>query len=306
MLKNAFIALLLAFCSVAWSAVPLRSAHVLVLDAATGQVLLEKDAATPAPIASMTKLMTAMVVLDARLPPDEVIRIGKDDYDTLKFTKSGVPAGSIITREDALTLALMSSDNHAAAALARTFPGGRTAFQDAVKLKIAALKLQNTRIEEPTGLSPNNHATAHDMAKILKAASAYPEIAVATSQRGDTIAVNGRRRNFRNTNGLVGAPGWEITASKTGFTNEAGRCVSMRLESAGRSILVVLMGAVDTSKRTLDALDIHRWLGGAQATTVASNGRATEARARPAARRSGGNSNGGRKPVRRTVVSASY
>lgn len=262
MYKKFLFALLLACCSAAWSAVPLRSAHALVMDEATGEILLEKDAGTPAPIASMTKLMTAMVVLDAHLDGSEPVRIDKADLDTLKFTKSGVPVGSVSSRSDLLTIALMSSDNHAAAALARTYPGGRESFLQAVKLKIAALGLEDTVIEEPTGLSPRNHATARDMAKILKAASAYPAIAEATSQRNDTIALSGRNRRFHNTNGLVGAPGWEILTSKTGFTNEAGRCLSMRLEAAGRRVLVVLMGAVDTSVRTLDALNIHRFLGG--------------------------------------------
>ncbi len=265
MLKKALLALLVAAASpVAWSGpeLTLRSAHALVLDEATGQVLLEKDAATPAPIASMTKLMTAMVVLDAKLPHDEKIRIDKADLDTLKYTQSGVPVGSVISREGLLTLALMSSDNRAAAALARTYPGGRVAFQAAVNRKIRALGLRNTYLEEPTGLSPRNHASAHDMAKILKAAAEYPEIAVATTQARDRVVINGRERMFRNTNGLVGAPGWEILASKTGFINEAGRCVSMRLEAAGRKVLVVLMGAGNTPQRTLDALNIRRWLGG--------------------------------------------
>jgi D-alanyl-D-alanine carboxypeptidase/D-alanyl-D-alanine endopeptidase (penicillin-binding protein 7) len=278
MLKKAVFALLVAACSTAWSEVPLRSAHALVLDEETGQVLLEKDAGTPAPIASMTKLMTAMVVLDAHLPTDEKIRIDRADLDTLKFTRSGVPVGSVLTREDLVTLALMSSDNHAAAALARTYPGGREAFLQAVAAKIQSLGLENTALEEPTGLSPNNHATARDMAKILKAASAYPEIAAATSQRGDRLVVNGRQRTFHNTNGLVGAPGWSVLASKTGFTNEAGRCVSMRLEEAGRKVLVVLMGAVDTSKRTLDALNIHRWLGGEEPVQAAQASPAAEHR----------------------------
>ena len=170
MLKTAFAVLIVAFCSTAWCDVPLRSAHAIVVDEASGQVLLEKDAATPAPIASMTKLMTAMVVLDAHLPATEPIRVDKADLDTLKFTKSGVPVGSVLNRGDMITLALMSSDNHAAAALARTYPGGNAAFQQATALKIAALGLENTALEEPTGLSPHNHASARDMAKILKAA----------------------------------------------------------------------------------------------------------------------------------------
>lgn len=224
-------------------------------------MLFEKNATTAAPIASMTKLMTAMVVLDAGLPSDEVVRITREDLDTLKHTTSGVPVGALIERGDLLLLALMSSDNHAAAALARTFPGGQEGFQAAARRKIEALQLEDTVIEEPTGLSPHNHATAHDMVKILKAASAYPQIESATSRAQQTIHVNGRPQVFRNTNGLVGRPGWDILVSKTGFTREAGRCLTMRLTAAGRRILVVLMGAMDSWERTIDAHNIQRWLG---------------------------------------------
>ena len=263
MLRQALLVLIfIVGCASAWAAVPLGSAHALVVDEDSGEVLLEKDAATAAPIASMTKLMTAMVVLDAHLPPDEAIRITRADLDTLKHTRSGVPVGASFARRTLLELALMASDNHAAAALARTYPGGRDAFLAATGRKIAELQLENTGLEEPTGLSPANHATAHDMLKILKAAAGYPEIAQATSQASDAVSVNGRRRIFHNTNGLVGRPGWDISLSKTGFTNEAGRCLTMRLQAAGRKILVVLMGAVATSERTLDALNIQRWLGG--------------------------------------------
>ncbi|HEX6707238.1 MAG TPA: serine hydrolase [Albitalea sp.] len=261
MLKNAFFALLFCVCSAAWADVSFESAHALVVDETSGQVLFEKDSGTAAPIASMTKLMTAMVVLDAQLPGDELIRVTRDDLDTLKHTTSGVPVGALIQRQELLLLALMSSDNHAAAALARTYPGGDAAFLEATRRKIADLQLENTYIEEPTGLSPANHATAHDMVKILKAASDYPQIEDATSQASRTIHVNGRPRVFHNTNRLVGRPGWDILLSKTGFTNEAGRCVTMRLSAAGRPILVVLMGAMASSERWMDAHNIQRWLG---------------------------------------------
>ncbi|HET9645579.1 MAG TPA: serine hydrolase [Burkholderiaceae bacterium] len=263
MLKNALTALVLACaCAASFSAPSFESAHALVVDETSGEVLYEKDAATAAPIASMTKLMTAMVVLDAHLPLDELIRIDRADLDTIKFTRSGVPVGATFTRATLLELALMSSDNHAAAALARTYPGGNEGFLAAVRRKIEDLQLQNTGLEEPTGLSPNNHATARDMAKIVQAAAQYPQITQATSQRSKLVMVNGKRRVFHNTNGLVGAPGWDITLSKTGFTNDAGRCLSMQLQAAGRKVLVVLMGAVSTSERTLDALNVRRWLGG--------------------------------------------
>ncbi|WP_280156274.1 serine hydrolase [Piscinibacter sp. XHJ-5] len=261
MLKNVFFSVLLCACFAARADISFESARALVVDEESGQVLFEKNATTAAPIASMTKLMTAMVVLDAGLPADEVVRITREDLDTLKHTTSGVPVGAMIERRDLLQLALMSSDNHAAAALARTYPGGHAGFQAAALRKIEALELENTVIEEPTGLSPNNHATARDMVRILKAASAYPEIEHATSQAQQTILVSGRPRVFRNTNGLVGRPGWDILVSKTGFTQEAGRCLTMRLTAAGRHILIVLMGAMDSWERTLDAHNIQRWLG---------------------------------------------
>lgn len=270
MLKNALFALLVLCSGASWSAVSFGSAHALVVDEVSGEVLLEKDAATAAPIASMTKLMTAMVVLDAHLPLDQTVAIDKADLDTLKHTKSGIVVGSTLTRGSLIEIALMSSDNHAAAALARTYPGGNAAFIAATQQKIDALKLENTGLVEPTGLSPSNHATAHDMAKIVKAASGYPEIVAATSRSSDVVSVNGRPRLFHNTNRLVGSPGWDISVSKTGFTNEAGRCLTMSLQTAGRKILVVLMGAVAGSERLLDAHNIQRWLGGGKEPALAA------------------------------------
>jgi serine-type D-Ala-D-Ala endopeptidase (penicillin-binding protein 7) len=270
MFRYALIALLFVCSTGSWAGVSFGSAHALVVDETTGEVLMEKDAATAAPIASMTKLMTAMVVLDAHLAPDQTITIDKEDLDTLKHTQSGVPVGAEFSRRTLLTLALMASDNRAAAALARTYPGGDAAFLYATRRKIAELKLENTGLVEPTGLSPLNHATAHDMAKIVKAASGYPEIVKATSQSSEVIVVNGKRRVIHNTNRLVGAPGWDISVSKTGFTNEAGRCLTMSLETAGRKILVVLMGAVAGSERLVDARNIQRWLGGKEPTLLAS------------------------------------
>jgi D-alanyl-D-alanine carboxypeptidase/D-alanyl-D-alanine endopeptidase (penicillin-binding protein 7) len=278
MFKQYLIALTFLVASSSFASdLSFHSAHALVMDETSGEVLFEKDATTAAPIASMTKLMTAMVVLDAHLSPDETIRIEKADYDTLKYTRSGVPLGTVLPRRTMIDIALMSSDNHAAAALARTYPGGREAFAAAAKRKIAELQLEDTVIEEPTGLSPHNHATAHDMAKIAKAAAGYPQIEAATSQRGAVVKVNGRARRFHNTNGLVGAPGWDIMLSKTGFTNEAGRCLTMRLEAAGRKIVVVLMGAMRSSARTLDALNIHKLLD-AKPAAVAETHRAVQPR----------------------------
>jgi D-alanyl-D-alanine carboxypeptidase/D-alanyl-D-alanine endopeptidase (penicillin-binding protein 7) len=245
--------------------VKVGSAHAIVVDEATGEVLFNKNAAATAPIASLTKLMTAMVVLDAKQDPQEELRIEEVDTDRLKHTKSGVPVGAVLTRTALLELALMASDNRAAAALARHYPGGHAAFNQAVRRKIAALAMTSTTIEEPTGLSPHNVSNAHDMAKLLRAAAGYAEISRITSLYRHTTLVNGEPREVRNTNWLLGEPGWEILLSKTGFTREAGRCLTMRLRTGGRTVLMVLMGAGGSAERILDAVNIRRWLGGAAA-----------------------------------------
>jgi D-alanyl-D-alanine carboxypeptidase/D-alanyl-D-alanine endopeptidase (penicillin-binding protein 7) len=258
------------------------SAHVVVIDEGSGEVLLEKDAATAVPIASLTKLMTAMVVLDAGQDLNEPIRIDEDDRDTLKHSRGGVPVGAEVPRGALLELALIASDNHAAAALARSYPGGLAAFAEATQRKIGALGLANTTLVEPTGLSPGNHSSALDVAKVLQATLAYPLIGQITSQRTHEVVVNGQPRAVRNTNHLVGKPGWEILASKTGFTNDAGRCLTMRLRAGGRTVSVVLLGAQAPSARSRDALNVRRWLDGEQPVRVAAQ---SAQRARASARK---------------------
>ena len=261
--KPLVLALWLAAGSACWgNGFSFGSARVVVIDDTTGEVLLEKNAATAAPIASLTKLMTVMVVLDAQQELSEAIRIDDADRDTLKNTRAGVPVGALVSRDTLLELALIASDNHAAAALARNYPGGAAAFAEATNRKIAALGLTQTTLVEPTGLSPDNHASALDMAKVLQATNAYPLIAQITSQRTHAVLINGQPRAVRNTNGLVGKPGWEILSSKTGFTNDAGRCLTMSLRAGGRTVSVVLIGALAPSARARDALNIRRWLDG--------------------------------------------
>lgn len=262
MLKALAIAMLLALVTPAWASVSFASRHVLVVDDVSGEVLLEKDAQVAAPIASLTKLLTAMVVLDARQDPGERVRIDDADRDTLKHTRHGVPIGSVLTRAELLTLALMASDNHAAAALARTYPGGMPAFLDAVQSKCRALGLTRTIIVEPTGLSPSNLSSALDWSRVLQAATAYPDIERITRQPHEMVQVNGRPRRVLNTNRLVGEAGWHILLSKTGFTDEAGRCLSMRLQQAGRVVRLVLLGGHEPGSRALDVLNIRRWLAG--------------------------------------------
>lgn len=244
------------------SAVSLGSRHAIVVDEDSGAVLLEKNATDIVPIASLTKLMTAMVVLDARLDMQEQIVITDDDVDYLKHSSSRVPVGASFPRGTLLELALMSSDNRAAFALARTYPGGMSEFMNAVRVKSATLGLRRTNIEEPTGLSPHNTSTALDLSRIVLAAAKYEDISRITTSASDTIDVNGRATQYRNTNHLIRDHKWNILLSKTGFTREAGRCIVMRIQTAGRNAIVVLLNAKEAVVRTADAMRVHRILTG--------------------------------------------
>ncbi|MEO7493641.1 MAG: serine hydrolase [Massilia sp.] len=264
-MKKLIATIVLSITAGAALAVPFGSQSVLVIEDGTGKVLLEKNSNAIVPIASLTKLMTAMVVLDAKQNMDEPISIDNSDVDMLKHSTSRVPVGATIARRDVLQLALMSSDNRAAASLGRTFPGGPEAFKLAVKAKIAALGMSQTVIEEPTGLSPNNKSTASDLVKMAVAASAYPDIARITTDSKDLIHINGRDVEYHNTNRLVGAKGWDIGLSKTGYTQEAGRCLIMRIKAAGKNATLVLLNARASSVRVLDAMNIRRFIAGDEA-----------------------------------------
>jgi D-alanyl-D-alanine carboxypeptidase/D-alanyl-D-alanine endopeptidase (penicillin-binding protein 7) len=259
------VALLVATAGMAHAEAPefsWHAQHVMVVDEATGAVLLSKGAQESVPMASLTKLLTAMVVLDASQDLQELLTIEVADLDTLKHTQSGVPVGATLPRNKLLELALMASDNHAASSLARHYPGGMPSFLEAVRLKASALELASTRVLEPTGLSPDNRSSASDLALVVRAAAAYPAIVAGTTQvRGEAL-VNGRPYPILNTNRLVGSPGWDILLSKTGFTNEAGRCLVMRLRAAGKTVLLVLLNASAGAGRTIDAMNVTRWLAG--------------------------------------------
>lgn len=268
MIKKILATLLMSLSATAALAVPFGSQSVLVIEDGTGKILLEKNADRVVSIASLTKLMTAMVVLDAGQDMNELIAIEQGDVDIVKHSTSRVPVGSKISRADVLRLALMSSDNRAAASLARTFEGGPVGFKAAVRAKIAALGMTQTMIEEPTGLSPNNKSTAQDLVKMATAAGTYPEIARMTTESSDIININGRGVEYRNTNRLVGAKGWDIGLSKTGYTEEAGRCLIMRIKSAGKNATLVLLNAKASSTRILDALSIRRFIAGDEAPVM--------------------------------------
>lgn len=259
MFKNILAALLLSYATVV-AAVPFGSQSALVVEEGTGKILLEKNADNIVPIASLTKLMTAMVVLDSKPDMEEIINIDATDVDVIKHSSSRVPVGAALPRKDVLQLALMSSDNRAAAALARTYPGGNPAFTAAVHTKLLELGMLHTSIEEPTGLSPNNTSTASDLVKMATAASTYPDITRITTNSHDLINIKGRMVEYRNTNQFVGKKGWDILLSKTGYTNEAGRCIIMKLQSAEKSIFMVLLNARASSVRAIDAVNVHRLL----------------------------------------------
>ena len=239
---------------------PVNAKHVVVVDDATGKVLMARDPDAVVPIASLTKLLTAMVVLDARLDPSEKLRITNDDVDTLKHSRSRVRVGTQMSRQAALEMALMESENRAAFALARTFPGGEAGFAKAMQAKIHALGLKRTAISDPTGLSPANTSTATEMAAITAAAARYKEIERITSVKKAQVPVDGRPREIRNTNRLVGTKGWNIRVSKTGYTEEAGRCLAMRILNGERPVTVVLLDADGSAQRLRDAALIRKSL----------------------------------------------
>jgi len=238
----------------------LYSASALVIDQSNGHVMLEKQPDMVVPIASISKLMTAMVVLDAKPDLQEVIAIGDEDVDGLKGTRSRLPVGTTMTREAAMLLALMSSENRAAHALGRHYPGGMPAFVLAMNKKAQALGMYNSRFEEPTGLSSNNVSTAHDLARMVAAAARYPEIRSYSTTAEAKVELNGHIRDFHNTNALVRSDTWEIGVSKTGYISEAGRCLVMQARVADKPVVIVLLDSQGKMTRVGDANRIKRWM----------------------------------------------
>lgn len=261
MFKKTVLALLISAAASAF-AMPFSSQHALVFEEESGKILFEKNAHEVVPIASLTKLMTAMIVLDAKLDMNEMIAIDESDVDTVKFSSSRVPVGAVLSRNALLELALMSSDNRAAAALARTYPGSHAGFVHAARAKLAALDMRQSSIEEPTGLSPRNRSTAADLIKMASAAAQYPEISRLSTGTSDLIDMNGQLVQYRNTNRLVGREGWDILLSKTGFTREAGKCLVMRFQAAGKNVIVAFLNAKDSTARMVDAENVQRFLTG--------------------------------------------
>ena len=238
----------------------LRSAVVLVQDAASGETLIAKNEGTVLPIASITKLMTAMVILDAGVNLDQRVAISGEDQDMLKGTRSRLRPGTVLTRDELLLLALMSSENRAAYSLARTYPGGTAPFVAAMNAKAQALGMNDTHFTDPTGLSSANVSTAQDLARLVRAAHEYPLIREYSTRDNATIQALGRKLGYRNTNGLVRNAHWDIGLSKTGYISEAGRCLVMRVRMASREVIVVLLDSWGRLSRVGDANRIRKWL----------------------------------------------
>ena len=241
--------------------VSLASGSALVVDARTHQVLLSKDAGDVRRIASLTKLMTAAVVLDAHQPMDQRITITDADSDTLKWSSSRLRPGMVFTREELLKLALMSSENRAAHALARAYPGGVDACVQAMNRKAASLGMIHTRYVEPTGLSPQNESTASDLARLASAVYAYPLIREFTTHPKSTVVAGRRELQYRNTDHLIFNRGWDILLQKTGYINEAGHCLVLNTVVQGRNVIVVLLDAWGGRyAHFVDAERIRNWM----------------------------------------------
>ena len=240
----------------------LKSSVALVQDQRTGEVLVEKQPEVVMPIASITKLMTAMVLLDAKLNLEEVLTIEQADVDTLRHSRSRLPVRTRLTRGEALMLALMASENRAAHALGRTYPGGMGAFVAAMNDKARHLNLKESRFEDPAGLSGGNVASARDLAKLVAAAYRYPKIRDFTTRDQATIHSGRKSLPFINTNALVRGNRWNIGLSKTGYLEEAGQCLVMQAQLARKSVLIVLLDSWGKYTRLGDAQRIKQWLEG--------------------------------------------
>jgi D-alanyl-D-alanine endopeptidase (penicillin-binding protein 7) len=250
----------------------LQSSAVLVQDQTSGAVLYQKNAAAVQPIASITKLMTAMVALDQQPDLDEVLMISQEDVDLLKGTRSRLVVGTQMTRGELMRLALMSSENRAASALARYYPGGRPGFVHAMNQKAVSLGLSDTRFEDSTGLTAANVSSPRDLARMVDAAYQYPLIREFSTTPGGEFNVAGRAMQFNNTNSLVKSPQWDIGLSKTGYISEAGKCLVMQVWLNSKPTIIVLLDSMGKMTRIGDANRIKRWVESAALTTRSTAG----------------------------------
>lgn len=238
----------------------LKSSVALVVDQDTREVLFSKNDHAVLPIASLTKLMTGLIVSDAHLPLDEMITITAEDVDTEKGSRSRLAVGSVLTRGELMHLALMSSENRAAHALGRSFPGGLTRFVALMNARAIMLGMKDTRYVEPTGLSSGNRSSAVDLATLVATASQDALLRQLSTSPGYEVAVGSRVLQYNNTNRLVHNPDWQIGLQKTGYISEAGQCLVMQASVAGRKIIMVFLDSAGKFSRIADAERVRRWM----------------------------------------------
>ncbi len=241
-------------------ALDLKSSVALVVDEDTNEVLFSKNPQAVLPIASITKLMTALVVTEAALPLHETLVVTQEDVDATSAGKSRLRLGTQLSRGEMLHLALMASENRAAHVLGRTYPGGIRPFVAAMNSKAHTLGMGDTRYVEPTGLSSENQSSAQDLARLVRASLLHPIIRDLSTSQEALVPVGARQVQFRNTNGLVRNPEWEIGLQKTGYISAAGRCLVMQAQLAGRKLIMVLLDSAGRYSRMGDAERIRRWL----------------------------------------------
>jgi len=238
----------------------LKSSSVLIIDQSDSSVLYSRHSDVPMPIASITKLMTALVVLDAKQPLDELIQITDADRNLLKGDFSRLAVGTVLTRGDLMHLALMSSENRAAHALGNNYPGGMPAMVAAMNAKAAELGMVSAHFVDPTGLSSQNVASPEDLTKLVIAASHDPSIREYSTDRRYAVKVRRHMVEFHNTDNLVANPAWNITVQKTGYINEAGKCLVMAAVIEGRPVVIVLLDSTGKYTRVADAKRIKTWM----------------------------------------------
>jgi D-alanyl-D-alanine endopeptidase (penicillin-binding protein 7) len=248
----------------------LKSSSVLIIDQSDSSVLYSRNSDVAAPIASITKLMTALVVLDAKQPMDEPLEITEAELDLPKQNVSRLAVGTVLTRGDLMHLALMSSENRAAHALGANYPGGLRAFVTAMNAKAAALGMRNAHFADPTGLSSENVASPEDLSKLVIAASRNAVIRDYSTDPSYTVRVHRHLVEFRNTDTLVKNPTWNIIVQKTGYIAEAGKCLVLEAVIQGRSVVIVLLDSLGKYTRVADAQRVKSWMESVSARRVVS------------------------------------
>lgn len=239
---------------------PLLSRSALVIDQGSGRVLYEKNAHQAYPIASLSKMMTAIVVMESKPQLEQRIQVRPEDRDVLKRTHSRLLIGSVLTRRDMLHIALMSSENRAASALSRTYPGGRALFVKRMNQKARQLGMRQTHFTDPTGLTPRNVSTAYDLMRMFDYAYRFPLIRQFSTDKSYTVYPGRSQLVYHSSDGLINNKSWNIQLQKTGYTDEAGHCLLLRTTSGKHTYVIVILGGNGSYGHYTDAIHIKNWL----------------------------------------------